>query len=98
MDLGIKETREAVEGGLELLIAIFEELSDGIQVTDAIAIFSKLQSNAKLRDALVKAAKDIHKAPAEIKDLDMDEAIALSMVLLPYIPKMIAALSNGKKN
>lgn len=95
---GTKEIREAIEGGLNLTIAILEELADGVQLSDAIAIFSKLQNNASLRQSLVDAADNISKVPAEIQDLDMQESIALTMVLLPYIPKLLAAIQHGKKN
>lgn len=97
MELDTKELSEVIKGSMELTVAVLEELHDGVQFHDAIAIFAKIQANDDLRRAMVEAAKGAHKIPAELKDISAEEAIQVIMIMLPYVPKMLKALAKGSK-
>lgn len=90
--LTIKETKEALIGVNKLSILMMKRLKDGVGIDDAFAVYEKLKSDAEFRQALVDAYQGIEKVPAEVKDIDLSEAVELVSVQVSYIPKMVEAL------
>jgi hypothetical protein len=70
---GIQETKEAIKGIAELLVVVKDLAKDGIDLSDAVALGSKIVSDEAFRGALVKAVQGAQNIPAEIKDLDAAE-------------------------
>jgi len=87
---GIQETKEAIQGIAELLVVIKELAKDGIDLSDAVALGSKVVSDEAFRGALVKAVQGAQHIPAEVKDLDAAEVGELLGV--------IADVLSGKKD
>ena len=50
---------------------------DGLDLSDAVALGSKLVSDEKFREALVEGVKGIDQVPAELKDIAASEAFEL---------------------
>lgn len=88
---GVRELRELIEAVMDIGIAVLAEFSDGIQLRDVWKIVTKLQNSPEYRTAIGKAYDGSSKIPAELKDVDGEEAIELAMVMLPYLPKLIKA-------
>ena len=93
--LGIKETKEALIGANKLSVLMMRRLKDGVGIDDAFAIYDKLKTDTEFRQALVDAYQGIEKVPAEVKDLDLNEAVELIGVQVSYVPKMIEALKKA---
>lgn len=91
MKHGVKELKELIEAVMEVGIAVLSEFSDGIQLRDVWTIATKLQNSPDYRGAISKAYQGSSKIPAELKDVDGEEAIELAMTMLPYLPKLIKA-------
>ena len=70
---GIEETKEAIKGIAELLVVVKDLAKDGIDLSDAVALGSKIVSDEEFRGALVKAVQGAQNIPAEVKDLDAAE-------------------------
>lgn len=88
---GIQQTRELIVGVNELAILIIGQVKDGLQLSDLGAVFAKWQTDTAFQAALLNAVQGIGEIPAEVKDVSIDEAIALAGVQLAYIPKIVAA-------
>lgn len=84
---GIEETKEAVKAIAELLVVVKELAKDGIDLSDAVALGSKLVSDEPFRTALVKAVEGAGKIPEEIKDLDAAEVGELLGVIAGVLVK-----------
>ncbi len=93
--LGIKETKEALIGANKLSVLMMRRLKDDVGIDDAIAIYDKLKTDTEFRQTLVDAYQGIEKVPAEVKDLDLNEAVELIGVQVSYVPKMIEALKKA---
>lgn len=70
---GIQETKEAIKGIAELLVVVKDLAKDGIDLSDAVALGSKIVSDEAFRGALIKAVQGAQNIPAEVKDLDAAE-------------------------
>jgi hypothetical protein len=88
---GIKETKEALVGVNELSLVLISRLKDGLQPADVVALLAKLQGDEEFKNKLVAAAQGIKELPAEIKDLQLIEAVDLLMTQLDYLPKIAEA-------
>ena len=88
---GIKEMKELIEAVMEVGLVIVEEFSDGVQLSDAWSIISRLKDSGRYREAIGKAYDGAGKIPDELKDVDGEEAIDLAMTMLPYLPKILKA-------
>jgi hypothetical protein len=75
--VGIEETKEALVSLIELGLEVAALAKDGLAFTDAIALGSKLVSDEKFRDKLVKGVKGSDKVLGELKDIDASEAVEL---------------------
>lgn len=85
---GIKEIREAMEGLLEVSLFIANLVGDGFQWSDISDVFKKLQDK-EFQAILKKAVEGREKIPAEVKDIDFEEAMELAVMLLKYLPRLI---------
>ena len=88
---GIKEVKELIEAVMEVGLVLVEEFSDGVQLSDVWSIISRLKDSDKYRDSIGRAYDGASKIPAELKDVNGEEAIDLAMTMLPYLPKMLKA-------
>ena len=87
-EIGIKQTRELLEGVLELGVILAEALKDGAQLEDVTLILTTLLNNEKVKLAL----RDVSSIGGELKDISVEEGIELSMVAITYVPKILSAL------
>ncbi len=95
MSESIKETKEALEGLNEVSLALIPILKDGVQpLSDGLALYEKLKDPAFLAK-LQLAADGIQKVPAEMKDLDAVEVVALVTLQASYVPKLVEALKSS---
>lgn len=92
MEMGIKETKEALIGVNELSLVLIKHLKDGAQLTDIMAVVDDLKNNPELLEKLKAAKEGIEQVPAEAKDISLIEAGELLMTQVGYVPKIIAAL------
>lgn len=90
--LGIKETKEAVAGVMELAVLLAARLKDGVQLGDVVAVYDKLKDDAEFQAKLLAAYGGVGAVPAEVKDLDLMESVELVTVIVPYVPKVADAL------
>jgi len=73
----VKETKQALVALVILGKAVAELAKDGLDLSDAVSLGSKLVSDAAFRDALVEGVKGIDKVREEIKDIAASEALEL---------------------
>jgi hypothetical protein len=73
----VKETKEALIALVVLGKAIAELAKDGLDLSDAMALGSKLVSDDKFRTTLVDGASGLDKLGPELKDLAASEALEL---------------------
>jgi type II secretory pathway component PulF len=90
--LGVVETKEMLKGLLALTALLATKLKDGVQVEDALAIYSKLQSDPEFSALLLAAYNGIEKVPSEVKDIDTGEAIELAITALMELPNILKAI------
>ena len=93
--VGIKELKEAMVGINELAMFLAMRMKDGVGVDDAMAVWTKLNSDADFKDKMVAAYDGIAGVPAEIKDIDLAEGLELAMLQIKYIPELIESLKKG---
>lgn len=89
---GIKEVKEVTAAIMEISVGIASVLKDGYQASDIAALFKAFAEDEGFKKKLGEAADGISKVPAELKDLDWNERIELSTVMLQFVPKIIDAL------
>ena len=73
----VKETKQALVALVLLGKTIAAAAKDGLDLSDAVALGSKLVSDEKFREALVEGVKGIDQVPAELKDIAASEALEL---------------------
>ena len=88
LELGVKDTKEAILAMVILGKFVAERLKDGAQLDDALALGTKLIGDAEFKEKVMAGINGIDKVPAEIKDLSMVDALELAQVL----PEILAAL------
>ena len=89
---GIKETEEALEAILLLGLMFWKSFHDGFQVDDLGALWDTYKHDDDFNEAMGNAFDGYKNIPAEVKDLQLDEAIALSAVMMKYLPKYLNAI------
>lgn len=93
MKEGIQETKEVLLALNELSLMLVKHLKDGFQLgKDSAAIVGELMMNTELKASLSKAAENVSKVPAELKDLDVSEGVELAISQAVFVPKLIEAL------
>ena len=73
----VKETKQTLVALVLLGKTIALAAKDGLDLSDAVALGSKLVSDEKFREALVEGVKGIDQVPAELKDIAASEALEL---------------------
>jgi hypothetical protein len=89
---GNKETKEAMVAMLSVAALLASKLKDGVQMSDAIDVWAKIQGDEDFKTELIKAWENSKAIPAEVSDLDFSEAVDLMMAAVPGIKKIIEAL------
>lgn len=89
---GNKELKEALVGVNELALLLVEHLKDGVDLSDAVAIWGKLQGDPQLLTSLKAAVEGLQHVSAEASDLDALEVVDLVQVQCSYVPRLLAAL------
>lgn len=84
---GIEETKEALEAIVELVQVAVELGKDGVDLSDAVALGSKVVTDEAFRQKLVKAVEGAGKIPAEVKDLTPAEVGELLGVIADGLTK-----------
>lgn len=84
---GIKEARELLVGINKIIIIMVREFKDGFQVSDLAALFT-LTMDSDLKNAV----DGLEKLKGEFQDLDWEEGIELSGILLSLVPEIIKEL------
>lgn len=93
---GISETKELVEGVMEISLRLIDIFKDGLDVSDAAKIWDMVRNDEVLKSKIVKAYEGHKKIPAEIADADSYEVVELMSCLLVFIPKIMDALKKDK--
>jgi len=73
----VAQTKQALVALVLLGKTIAAAAKDGLDLSDAVALGSKLVSDEKFRDALLEGVKGIDQVPAELKDITASEALEL---------------------
>lgn len=96
--LGIKETKEVLVAVNELTIVILVLILDGLQFyKDIKELFNYIKDNKDFRDKFAAAVDNVQLVPAEVRDIDATEIIELAGSQLAFLPKLLAAIKEGKK-
>jgi urease gamma subunit len=77
MEKGIKETTEALVACVLVGKLVMKKLSDGAQVSDALEVAKELLTNEELRNSIMAGVAGSTEILAEVKDLDLEEALEL---------------------
>ena len=89
---GIKETKEMMKAINELAMFLIDRFKDGVQMADFVKFYSAMMMDSEMK-AMVKKAYDGYEAiPAELKDIDLEEASELISEQISMVPKIIASL------
>ncbi len=91
----IKETKEALDGVMQMCMVLALVLKDGAQIGDIAVIFEKISTDEILRQKIVSAFEGMGKIPDEITHITVQEGMELAMMMLSFVPQFIAIL--GKK-
>ena len=89
---GIKETEEALEAVLLLGLMFWKSFHDGFQISDLAVMWDTYKNDENFNEAMQTAFEGYKKIPSEIKDLQLEEAVALSGVMINYLPKYLRVI------
>ena len=87
--VGIKESKEAITGMMEVSLVIADVLKDGAQLGDLASVVSRFSIDKELKDEMGVALDNISKVPHEMSDLNLQESLELAMLLISYVPKFV---------
>ena len=87
--VGVKETKEALVAFNEIGLFIASRMKDGIDVDDALAVYSKVIADEAFKKMILEAYDKYDQIPAEIKDIDISEGLELVQVQTSYIDKYL---------
>ena len=90
--VGIKETKEVLEGINTIAEEIISVAKDGIQIKDAAQIVEDLITKPEFKQKLVNMVEGINKVPAELKDLDLMEGVDLIKFEYDGVKRVLEAL------
>lgn len=85
--VGIKESKELLNGVMSMAVLMVKRFSDGFQVDDLSAILAAMAVDPEFREAI----KGLKELPVEVKDIDLQEGLELGMLVLGRVPEIIAA-------
>lgn len=89
--LGIKELQDVLAATNAIAIQLIANRKNGV-LGDATAFVERLLTDTVFKQALMDAVNEIEKVPAEIADIDIEEAFQLGMYEIAQIKAIIAAL------
>jgi hypothetical protein len=89
---GIKEAKDALIGINELALFILIRLKDGVQVSDAIAIWDKISKDPDFMAKMHAAYSGACLVPDELVHATAMEDFELASIQASYLTKFIAAL------
>ena len=84
----VKEMREMIVGVMEMALMMADLFKDGVDAADFMEMFVRLQADERF----IAAFEGMKEIPAEAKDIDLEEAMELAAVVMPYVPKLVAAM------
>jgi len=87
----VKETKEAGLGLILIAALIKKELGNGFQLSDIVAVGTKIASDSELQEKLKAALEGIGSVPAEIKDISVMEGLELATVWVPAVLEALKA-------
>lgn len=90
--IGIKESKELLDGLNEIAIEIIQISKDGLQVSDAAQVVEDLIKKPEFKAKLQAAVEGVSKVPAEIKDLDLSEGFELAQFEYEGVKKIMEEL------
>lgn len=93
--LGIVETKEALHGILVLGVLLAKQAKDGLKLDDAAALVDKFLNDEPFKLALTAAVQGIEKVPAEVKDIDIYEAVELVTSAAPDLLAIVSELNHA---
>ncbi|NBW11059.1 MAG: hypothetical protein EBR82_23810 [Caulobacteraceae bacterium] len=82
----VKETKELLVALVKLGKLAAKQLGDGVDLSDAVAV-AKALADEEFRKAILDGFAGIQDVPAELKEVDAGEAIALIGVLYAELQK-----------
>jgi hypothetical protein len=91
-NIGIKETEEALEGILKLGLVMWKTFHDGFQMGDITDLWIAFQEDEEFKETLLNAFEGYKAIPDEIGDISIDEVVALSGVMIKYLPRYLHAI------
>jgi hypothetical protein len=83
--MDIKESKEAFIAVAALGVLVAKLAKDGLDLSDAVALGSKIVSDASFRGKLVAGAQGLEKIVPELKDLAASEIIEIFEAMLHEI-------------
>lgn len=89
---GIKETKEVVTAGVQVLALLYTLAKDGLSLSDAMAIGQAFVIDGPLKTALKAGFDGIDQVPAEIADISLAEGLELGQVLFSDVIPIISGL------
>lgn len=90
--MGVEDVQEAIAGLNELALALIPLVKDGIQLSDAVSLAARIQSDEALRGVIAKAVDGIGRCGPQLKDLQLAEGLSLAQAQLGFLPRYIEAL------
>jgi len=94
--LGVKETKELLEGVLELSLVLISVFKDGVQLQDAMELWDKLGKDPLVKAKFQSAFEGYKSIAVEMKDLDAYEGVELASCLLAFLPRLLESLKEKK--
>lgn len=88
----MKNTKEAVVGFIAIAALMAEVFKDGVQLTDAMTVWTKIQGSPELLAKIMAAYQEIEQVPSEVKEVSAEEVLEIVAASLPEIKNLILAL------
>lgn len=92
----MKETKELMVGLLKLSALLAVAFKDGVQATDIVDIFAKIQGDTVLKQALMDAYNGADQVGTELKTLNAANGIELILAAIPEVKALIDAIAAPK--
>ena len=94
--VGVKETKELLVVVGKLAVKIVELSGDGFQAKDAYDLSMFILRDPDFKGLVWEAVKGVKSIPAEIKDLDVEEASELVSVVIEGVIQALKARAESK--
>jgi len=88
--MDIKNTKEILVAANEIGLVVAQALKDGAQMSDVMVVVGKIMGD--LQGKVGAAISGASEAPAEIKDISVNEVVELVALQLEYVPKFVNVL------